>query len=564
MRHRTVWITLLALAALLLTSQPATAGGWVTVELNQPLADLHAGEAVTVGFLVQQHGDKPINLEPPPVLVATHATAGERVEFVSQQRGQQGHYTVQVELPSAGTWQWRVDPAPFPAVELEPVEVGAATAASASSILLQKWTANSVELHAVDPATGQATPGREPLQFERLDARAFAPARDTLALVESAGYWDTLHLLNLDTWELVTSELSTHQARAVLAWRADGAQLAAAMREGQSTLVAEPFYRLALVDAADGSVLNEIGLDFAPHAMRYTADGSALAVYGTPVDAYALDEETPPAAPTVALFDAQTLARQWSAPLDGVLHGAWCEARCDNLHDISSPEDAPRGLYWTPAVVFAPDASALHVAHADAGKLTTVDLVNRRVQTLDIRPPQTWLERWIERVLSLFAQSAQAKVPFAGANRQALPSPDGSRLYLSGTRYVIGEADGQVRVQAEPLGVQLVDAATGHLLAQTEQPISVLALAQDGRRLLAPIRQEDEESKTVVLDAQSLESVEELDGAVRVAQRLNGEPVLLRIARPKFESTISVLDGETFAPLHEWSMNGHVGVVDVH
>ncbi len=564
MRHRTYCIILLALAALLLTHQPATAGGWVTVELDEPLADLRAGEAVTVGFLVQQHGDKPINLDPPPVLTATHATAGERVEFVSRQQGEQGHYTMQVELPSAGTWQWRIDPAPFPVIELEPVEVGTADTASASSILLQKWASGGTALHAVDPANGQAAPGREPLQFERIDAHTFAPARDTLALVESAGYWDTLHLLDLNTWELMQTELTSHQSRAVLVFHPNGGQLAAAMREGQSALVDKPFYRLALVDAVDGSILNEIELDFAPHALRYTADGSVLAVYGTALDAYALDEETPPAAPTVALFDAQTLARQWSAPLDGVIHGAWCEARCDNLHDFSSPEDAPRGLYWTPAVVFVPDASALYVAHADAEKLTTVDLANRRVSTVDVRPPQTWLERWIERVLSLFAQSAQAKVPFAGADRQAVLSADGSHLYVSGTRYVIGEADGQVRVQTEPMGVRAIDPATGHLLAQAEQPSSVLSLTPDGRRLLLPIRQEGEASSTVVLDAQSLETVEVLDGVVQVAQQLSGEPVLLRIARPEFESSLNVLDGETFAPLHEWSMNGHIGVVDGH
>ena len=568
MRHRTYCIILLALVALLLTSQPAAAGGWVTVELDEPLADLRAGEAVTVGFLVQQHGDKPINLDPPPVLTAIHATAGERMEFVSRQQGEQGHYTVRVELPSAGTWQWQVEPAPFPAVELEPVEVGTADTASASSILLQKWASGGTALHAVDPVSGQAASEREPLALSYFYTHAFSPNRRLLVIAEET---HPVRLVDLVQWRVSETELRTGQWGTVFAFQPNGLRFAAAVRVAQSatrtsdgTQVKEAHYRLALVDAADGSILNEIELDFAPHAMRYTADGSALAVYGAAVDGYALDEETPPAAPTVALFDAQTLARQWSAPLDGVIHGAWCEARCDNLRDFSSSEDAPRGLYWTPGVAFAPDASALYIVHADAEKLTTVDLVNRGIHTLDIRPPQTWLEQWIERVLSLFAQSAQAKVPFAGADRQALLSPDGSRLYLSGTRYVIGEADGHVRVESTPLGVQLVDAATGHLLAQTEQPISVLALAPDGRHLLAPIRQEDEESKTAVLDAQSLESVEELDGVVQVAQQLSGEPVLLRIARPEFESSLNVLDGETFAPLHEWSMNGHIGVVDGH
>ena len=458
--------------------------------------------------------------------------------------------------PARARGTWQVDPAPFPAFELEPVEVEPGDTATASTLLLRKWSTSGTTLHAVDAATGEAV--HEPLDFDHIYAHAYAPNHGTLAFFEGSSAWHTLQLLDLDTWQPVKTALKSYGVlpSSTLAWRADGTQLAATMRVVEAALGAEWSNRLALVDTADGSILHEVEIDFAPRAMHFTADGQSLAVYGTAYDAYALDEETLPAPPTVALFDAQTLAPQWSTALDGIVHGAWCAERCETPHEFTGVDDAPRGHYWTPAVVFAPDASALYVVHADEEKLTTVDLTNRRVHTQDIRPSQNWIETLIERVLSLLARTAKAKVPFDGAERRAVLSPDGTRLYVSGTRYTIGEEEGQPRVQSTPLGVQLIDPATGHLLAQPEQSTSAPTLTPDGQHLLASIRDEADESHTLLLDAQTLEEVARVAGRLTLAPQPNGEALLLTIARPGIESTVQVLDGETLSPLHEWSMSG--------
>jgi len=113
--------TLVTLLLALLIATPLSAGGWVVITLDELPHDVIAGEALTVGFTVRQHGQTLINLSNPgPMLEAHHLGTGERIEADARQEGFTGHYRVEVIFPSAGNWAWQINPQPFPTVATMP------------------------------------------------------------------------------------------------------------------------------------------------------------------------------------------------------------------------------------------------------------------------------------------------------------------------------------------------------------------------------------------------------------------------------------------------------------
>lgn len=97
---------------LLLLATPAKAGGWAVVTVDELPPYVHAGEPMTLGFTVRQHGQHPVNLEN-VVLTATQVSTKEMLTFTARQEGATGHYAVEVLLPTAGTWDWSIQPDRF-------------------------------------------------------------------------------------------------------------------------------------------------------------------------------------------------------------------------------------------------------------------------------------------------------------------------------------------------------------------------------------------------------------------------------------------------------------------
>lgn len=94
----------------------AWAGGWAVVTLDSLPATVRAGEPLTLGFMVRQHGETPTN-SVKPYLSAKNQSTGEAVRFDARQNGPVGHFLVDVRFPADGTWTWSVTPAPFEATE---------------------------------------------------------------------------------------------------------------------------------------------------------------------------------------------------------------------------------------------------------------------------------------------------------------------------------------------------------------------------------------------------------------------------------------------------------------
>jgi hypothetical protein len=97
----------IALLTVLLLPRVALAGGWSVVTLDRAPADVVAGQEITIGFRVLQHGQHPVaGLE--AHVEATHQESGRQITFPASDAGTPGHYSATLTLPEAGTWEWAV------------------------------------------------------------------------------------------------------------------------------------------------------------------------------------------------------------------------------------------------------------------------------------------------------------------------------------------------------------------------------------------------------------------------------------------------------------------------
>jgi hypothetical protein len=114
------------LAAMLMTI-PALAGGWAVITLDELPLDVVAGESLTVGFTVLQHGKTPMAGLDPTVTIEAKT---ERVVVFAEEQGKPGHYVADIMFPSEGTWNWSIQAftmdQPMPALSVAPPKVATA------------------------------------------------------------------------------------------------------------------------------------------------------------------------------------------------------------------------------------------------------------------------------------------------------------------------------------------------------------------------------------------------------------------------------------------------------
>jgi hypothetical protein len=127
MRQRLSLASSIASAALLLSAGAALAGGWATVTLDPGTTEPTAGEPVTVGFTVLQHGKTPVGQG--NVIVQATGPDGQVFAFPARPKGTAGHWVVEMTLPAAGSWEWAVTIPDQLQVEtrLQPLQVAAAS-----------------------------------------------------------------------------------------------------------------------------------------------------------------------------------------------------------------------------------------------------------------------------------------------------------------------------------------------------------------------------------------------------------------------------------------------------
>ncbi len=137
-RHPFRSLALLAVLALTLSvASLAQAGGWFVITLDSLPASATAGEPLTIGFMLRQHGRTPVFWDGLSVVVQNEAT-GQRLQVTPQTQGPTGHYTADLTFPSSGAWEWGIDVNQDPWVRWAPLAV-----AAASSTLVSGSTAVS-------------------------------------------------------------------------------------------------------------------------------------------------------------------------------------------------------------------------------------------------------------------------------------------------------------------------------------------------------------------------------------------------------------------------------------
>lgn len=86
---------------------PAFAGGWAVITLDELPTNVVAGEPVTIGFTVLQHGMTPLNDLDPTIKV--HLDKSNDFVIHAKHDNKPGHYTAEMTLPKAGTWEWSIE-----------------------------------------------------------------------------------------------------------------------------------------------------------------------------------------------------------------------------------------------------------------------------------------------------------------------------------------------------------------------------------------------------------------------------------------------------------------------
>jgi len=100
-----VSFTLALLLALVLTI-PAFAGGWAVITLDKLPSGVVAGEPLTIGFMVLQHGRTPM-ADLQPTITAT-LSKSESFVIKAAPEGEIGHYVATLTFPKEGNWSWSI------------------------------------------------------------------------------------------------------------------------------------------------------------------------------------------------------------------------------------------------------------------------------------------------------------------------------------------------------------------------------------------------------------------------------------------------------------------------
>lgn len=131
MRRNVLGLVLGVLAAMALVA-PVGAGGWAITTLDAVPDEVTAGEDVTIGFTVLQHGQTPAVLDETWIEIRSPET-GETLLFAGAPSGTQGHYVATVRFPHAGAWEWSVIQGWFGPQALGTLQVAAPVAAGSSA-----------------------------------------------------------------------------------------------------------------------------------------------------------------------------------------------------------------------------------------------------------------------------------------------------------------------------------------------------------------------------------------------------------------------------------------------
>ena len=401
-------------------------------------------------------------------------------------------------------------------------------------------------LFPVDPLTGKALPGYEPISLGYSTFHAFSPDHRTVAAVSfpsQAAYNGSLVLLDLATWTTRRFDLKLRGWVSSIVFSPDGKRLAIAHGESK--------HFVTIVEVETGTITAQRETDSAYISrLKFTQSGTALMLYSPVIKNRFTENEMSAGPPQILLLDAEDLNPLWSAGLEGVRDGIFPRDENVTPENIHEPGQA---FYLNPGLVFAPDRDALYLVHADSEQLTTVDFESQTVKTVEIQDKFTLFER----LLSLTAGVAHAKVG-DGITRQAAVSPDGQFLYVAGVNDSTFQGkQGNWQMEQTPLGLEIIETRDGSRVEHIETDTTELSLSPDGRFLY--LRNWGTRPKnlpwTEIFDTSTRQLVTRKENiSAMPALLINGEYRLVStFSTGEYSHHMSILEPDGSSVLAEWT-----------
>jgi hypothetical protein len=127
----------------------------------------------------------------------------------------------------------------------------------------------------------------------------------------------------------------------------------------------------------------------------------------------------------------------------------------------------------------------------------------------------------------------------------------------------VRDREGRLDMSERPLGLQVVEVATGRRLAGRESRAAEIFRAPgDGRLYL--VDQQGRGRSTEVLDADTLERVERVSGwELSPAVRRDGRPILLarRVDYDAERTRLAIFNPRSYRPERSWTVDGYASWV---
>ncbi len=86
---------------------PVFAGGWAVITLDELPANVVAGQPLTIGFMVRQHGRTPMEGLYPKITATLNGDT--QFDVYAKAEGVIGHYTATLTFPQEGDWNWTIE-----------------------------------------------------------------------------------------------------------------------------------------------------------------------------------------------------------------------------------------------------------------------------------------------------------------------------------------------------------------------------------------------------------------------------------------------------------------------
>jgi DNA-binding beta-propeller fold protein YncE len=405
-----------------------------------------------------------------------------------------------------------------------------------------------MQLALVDLTNGLPSCGFDPVPIDNNNRLAVSPDGQHLAVVTSSrDDFSSARLLQVDltNGKVFDSSAVVDNWISDMAFNPDGSHLALAYSQLHSDVIDPKAtrYTLLVTGFGDDSKSIETTLPFSPRLLRFTPDGSAIVAYGN-LDGVV---DGPFTAASTALLDATDLSILWEQELGQVKNG----------YVLSEGMVGGERLmkYLEPAAVYSTQKNLLYIVHADQDKLTLVDFASRQVRTLDIHPKLSS----IERLLSLFAEPAQAKAA-SGTRKQAVLSPDGQRLYVAASRDDVKiDKNGSFTPIHEASGLQVLDPNTGEELHRLQDSADEIRISPDGAWLfLTSWQRQDQNAGADVISTKDFSIHAHFDDR-RFVITISplGKPHALLLQEGAWENQLVLLDWDSLQPGRSWKVTGY-------